>query len=180
MIRAFLGLELPPKVTSAVTTLQFLLPLPRRMPPEQFHITLVFLGDTDAPTLEALHDHLAAVRVEPFPLSLQGLGLFGGDQPSTAFAATAPSDPLVRLQARVEHAARAAGATPEHRRFTPHVTVGRFSPLKGPNAAPLERAIAETAFATDPWLVTGMVLWQSHLGPKGSRYEELARYPFAG
>lgn len=180
MIRAFLGLEIPPEVTAALTTLQFLLPLPRRMPPEQFHLTLVFLGDTAETTMHSVHDHLAAIRAEPFSLSLQGLGLFGGDQPSTAYAATAPSDPLVWLQARAEHAARAAGATPEHRRFTPHVTLGRFSPLKGPNAAPLERAIAEIAFTAGPWPVTGMVLWQSHLGLKGSRYEELGRYPFAG
>jgi hypothetical protein len=27
--------------------------------------------------------------------------------------------------------------------------------------------------------VRDMVLWQSHLGPRGSRYDELARYPFA-
>jgi 2'-5' RNA ligase len=39
--------------------------------------------------------------------------------------------------------------------------------------------VAETPFAAGPWEVRDMVLWQSHLGPRGSRYDELARYPFA-
>ncbi len=114
-----------------------------------------------------------------FSLSLQGLGLFGGDTPRAAYAAVAPSDPLSRLQARAEQAARAAGLSPEHRKFTPHVTLGRFPPLKGPAAAPLERAIAETPFTAGPWEVRDMVLWQSHLGPKGARYDDLAAIRFS-
>lgn len=179
MIRAFLGLELPDAVRSALTVQQFLLPLPRRVDPAQLHLTLVFLGDCPPDRLEAAHEGFAALKVAGFPLALQGLGLFGGDRPTVAWAGVVPSEPLMRLQARAEQAARAAGLTPEHRRFTPHVTLGRFPPLRGPAAAPLERAVAETPFAAGPWHVTDMVLWQSHLGPKGSRYDELARYPFA-
>ena len=179
MIRAFLGLDLPPGVHSALAVQQFLLPLPRQVDPAQMHLTLVFLGDCPEPALEAAHESFAALKVAPFSLSLQGLGLFGGDRPRVAFAAVAPSDPLMHLQARAEQAARLAGLTPEARKFTPHVTLGRFPPLKGPAAAPLERAVAETPFAAGPWQVRDMVLWQSTLHPGGSRYDELARYPFS-
>ena len=45
MIRAFLGLDLPEEVRSALAVEQFLLPLPRKVDPGQMHLTLVFLGE---------------------------------------------------------------------------------------------------------------------------------------
>lgn len=179
MIRAFLGLDLPGDIRSALAVQQFLLPLPRKVDPALMHLTLVFLGEVPEPALEAAHEGFAALKVAPFPLALQGLGLFGGDRPKVAWAGVAPSESLMRLQARAEHAARAAGLAPEHRRFTPHVTLGRFPPPAFPQAAALERAVAETPFAAGPWVVRDMVLWQSRLSPKGPRYDELARYPFS-
>ncbi len=179
MIRAFLGLELPEPVCSALRVQQFLLPLPRRIAPESFHLTLVFLGEGSEAAVEAAHEGFAALKIAPFSLAMQGLGLFGGDRPKHAWAGVAPSDPLIRLQGKVEHIARQAGLAPEHRRFVPHVTLGRFPVAGFAEAAALERAVAETAFTTGPWLVQDMVLWQSHLGPKGPRYDELARYPFS-
>lgn len=179
MIRAFLGLDLPDDIRSALAVQQFLLPLPRRVDPALFHLTLLFLGEVRDSDLEAAHDRFAALKVAPFPLSLQGLGLFGGDRPQVAWAGVAASDPLMRLQAKSEQAVRLAGLAPEHRRFMPHVTLGRFPPPPPPQAASLERAVAETLFAAGPWQVRGMVLWQSHLGPKGPRYDPLAHYPFS-
>lgn len=128
MIRAFLGLDLPGEIRSALAVQQFFLPLPRRVEPELMHLTLVFLGEVAEPALEAAHEAFAALKIAPFPLSLQGLGLFGGTRPKVAWAGVAPSDPLMRLQAKAEQAARGAGLAPEHRRFAPHVTLGRFPP----------------------------------------------------
>lgn len=180
MIRAFLGLPLPEAVRSALAVQQFLLPLPRRVPVEQFHMTLVFLGEAPAARIEAAHEAFAGLRVAPFHVSLQGLGLFGGDRPRAAYAAVVPSEPLLGLQARAERAARSAGLQPEHRRFVPHVTLGRFPPPGFAEAARLERAVAEGGlFAAGPFAVQEMVLWQSHLGPKGARHDPLARYPFS-
>lgn len=179
MIRAFLGLDLPDDIRSALAVQQFLLPLPRRVEPALMHLTLVFLGEVAEPALEAAHEAFAALKAAPFPLALQGLGLFGGARPKVAWAGVAPSDPLIRLQARAGHAARAVGLAPEHRRFTPHVTLGRFPPPAFAQAAALERAVAETPFAAGPWQVEEMVLWQSRLSPKGPRYDPLARYPFS-
>lgn len=179
MIRAFLGLDLPDDIRSALAVRQFLLPLPRRVDPASLHLTLVFLGEVPEPALEAAHEGFAALKAAPFPLSLQGFGLFGGARPKVAWAGVAPSEPLMRLQASAEHAARTAGLVPEHRRFVPHITLGRFPPPAFAEAAALERAIATTQFTAGPWQVREMVLWQSRLSPKGPRYDPLARYPFS-
>ncbi|MBN8630306.1 MAG: RNA 2',3'-cyclic phosphodiesterase [Rhodobacterales bacterium] len=180
MIRAFLGIDLPLAVRGALQVQQFLLPLPRKVEPETLHLTLVFLGDCPEPALEAAHEGFQALRAPRFNLSLRGLGIFGKDRPRTAWAGLAPSPDLMHLQARVETIARRAGCPVDARKFTPHVTLGRFSPPAPPDAMRLERAVAMGAgFRTDPWEVAELTLWRSHLTGKAPRYEVLARYPLA-
>ncbi|NGQ89829.1 RNA 2',3'-cyclic phosphodiesterase [Rhodobacter sp. HX-7-19] len=177
MIRAFLALPLPDPVLSALRVQQFLLPLPKKTDPETFHLTLVFLGEQPEPVLQAAHDLFTEIRVQPFPLSLKSLGLFGGPKPRAAWAGTAPSETLNRLQAKLEHAARSAGIATESRRFTPHVTLGRFPPPPPEETFRLERAIAAgSTFTTPEWVVDHFILYQSHQTKQGSRYSELARY----
>ncbi len=77
MIRAFLGLDLPPELRGALQVQQFLLPLPRKVDPENLHLTLVFLGDCPDAALGAAHEGFAALRAGRLTLDLRGLGLFG-------------------------------------------------------------------------------------------------------
>lgn len=177
MIRAFLALPLPETVLSALRVQQFLLPLPRKVDPDSFHLTLVFLGEQPEPVLHAAHDLFAETRVPPFDLALHGLGLFGGAKPRAVWAGVTPSEPLTRLQAKLDHAARSAGIATEHRRFTPHVTLGRFQPPPPDETFRLERAIAAgTTFSTPPWRVDHFLLYESRQTKQGSVYTELARY----
>ena len=181
MIRAFLGLDLPSDIRGELRLQQFLLPLPRKVDPEAMHLTLVFLGDCPEPVLEAAHEGFLALREPAFSLTLQGLGLFGGEKPHAAWAGVAPSPDLSHLQAKVETIARRASCPVPRRKFHPHVTLGRFPPPAFPEVARLERAIAQGAgFRSQSWRVDRMTLWQSHLGPKGSRYEELTTYLLLG
>ncbi len=180
MIRAFLGIAIPPELRGALTVQQFLLPLPRKVEPESFHLTLVFLGNCPDPALEAAHEGFTALKEPGFPLQLEGLGLFGKDKPHTAWAGVAPSPPLMHLQAKVETIARRAGCPIDARRFTPHVTLGRFPPPAFAETARLERAIALGAgFRSDPWQVTELTLWHSHRTGRAPYYEPIARYPLA-
>ncbi len=150
MTRVFVALPLPEDIRSRLTVAQFLLPLPRRVDPADFHITLAFLGDLDSLLLDEVHLALSALHLPGFPLELRGFGLFGGDRPRSLHAVVAPSEGLSRLAARVTRACVLAGAQPKERRFTPHVTLGRFSPGMA-DAMRLERAVAEGAgFATTP------------------------------
>ena len=102
MIRAFLGIDLPPAVRGALQVQQFLLPLPRKVEPENLHLTLVFLGDCPEAALEAAHEGFETLRAPAFSLSLQGLGLFGKDKPRVAWAGVAPSPDLLHLQAKAQ------------------------------------------------------------------------------
>lgn len=180
MIRAFLGIDLPSTLRGALQVQQFLLPMPRKVEPENLHLTLVFLGNCPEPALEAAHDGFDALRERRLSLSLQGLGLFGKDRPHTAWAGVAPSPALLHLQAKVETIARRAGCPVDARKYLPHITLGRFPPPPPPDALRLERAVAMgAAFRTDPWEVADLTLWRSHLTAKAPHYQVLARYPLA-
>ena len=178
MIRAFLGIDLPQSVRGALQVQQFLMPLPRKVEPENLHLTLVFLGNCPEPVLETAHDGFDALRERGFSLALEGLGLFGKSRPHTAWAGVAPSPALAHLQAKVETIARRAGCRIDARKFLPHVTLGRFPTPDPDDVARLERAVAFGAgFRTDPWEVTELTLWRSHLTGRGPQYEVLVRYP---
>ncbi len=180
MIRAFLGIALPAEVRSALAVQQFLLPLPRKVDPDKMHLTMVFLGEVGDQVLEAAHEEFLALHAARFSLRLRGFGLFGGGRPRAFWAGVEPCEPLERLQARAARVARLAGCPVEGRRFTPHVSLGRFAPPPPAEAMRLERAVVEGAgFSAGPWEVEELVLWQSRLGAKGAHYEPLARYPLS-
>jgi 2'-5' RNA ligase len=179
MIRAFAAIALPEAVIEALERVQADLPVSRLVPPENLHLTLVFLGALDEPALEDVHLAFSRVHGAAFDLTLDGLGLFGGRKPRLVHAGVAESAPLRHLQAKLEQAARQAGVEVEHRRFTPHVTLARLNQARVDRDR-LERAIAAaTAFRAGPFPVRGFGLFRSDLGRSGAAYSELAHYPLS-
>ena len=180
MTRAFVALPLPDDIRSKLAVAQFLLPLPRKVPAENLHITLVFLGEVPDPVLEDVHLALSALGLAPVTLRLQGFGLFGGDRPRSLHAQVEAGPELGQMQARIARACTMAGAPADGRRFVPHVTLGRFR-ADLPEAMRLERSVAEGAgFSAGPWVADRFALYRSDTGHDGSRYTELAAYPLTG
>ncbi|WP_415233916.1 RNA 2',3'-cyclic phosphodiesterase [Pseudorhodobacter sp.] len=180
-MRVFVAMTIPDDVQSQLAVQQFLMPIPRKVDREQFHITLCFMDEMRDEALEALHEGLSRLRMPPFNLSLAGFGVFGKAKPNSVWAAVVPSEQLSRLQAKVEHQAREAGAVVPARRFVPHITLGRFPAMRPEDAARLELAVLRGAgFRAGPWLAEEMVLYQSTLRPEGPRHDVLARYALTG
>lgn len=177
MIRAFLALPLPESVVAHLALLQTRLRLPRPIPPENFHITLVFLGEQREDALEELHLAVEAMTLPGFRLRLDGLRVFGGNNPRNLHAAIAPEPALERLQGRLRRAARMVGMTLESRRFVPHVTLARFRPGEV-GAVHLAQAM-QTVGALDatPFAMDRFALYRSHLRADGAQYDMLAEYP---
>lgn len=179
MIRAFVGIAVPPDICAMLSGAQAGLTVGHRVPMENFHITLAFLGEHPEPVLGELHDLLEAIRVEPMRLEVQGLGVFGGESPRLLFAEVVPHPALSDLRKQVVRAARDAGIALKHERYHPHITLARLGKGLLPDEAAIlqehiSRRMARTV-GTIP--VTGFVLYESRLGRNGPAYEVLAEYP---
>lgn len=176
MMRCFVALPLPAGTRARLEGLQYMLPLASRVPSENMHVTLAFLGTLHDPVIEAVHEELSAIRAPAFEIVLDGIGSFGGDAPRVIHVPVAPAPPLTDLQARVARAVRRAGADPGARRFVPHVTLSRARP-RGTELMRLEHAVAALAgFREGPVPVRAFTLYRSDLGKGPPRYTPLAGY----
>jgi 2'-5' RNA ligase len=178
MIRAFVGLPVPPDVAIMLHGAQAGLPSGRPVPPENFHVTLAFLGEQPGPVLEDVHFELDTIRAPAFEVAIRGTGLFGGAKPTALYAAVAPSPGLSHLRDKVLQAARGAGLGLPYERFVPHVTLARFGQgLKGDAAAEMQDFVAaRLSLSAGPYEAEEFILYRSRLGKPGASYEPMMRY----
>jgi len=182
MIRAFVAIALPDDIVRALALTQSGIPVGRPVPPENFHVTLAFLGEHPAPVVEDVHLALDAIRLPGFSLSFAGVGLFGGDRPRVLYAGIEPEPILTRLREKVLQAARSAGVRLDRERYSPHVTLARFNGtgIAGEDAQDLREFTARRmGFKAGPFEVREFTLFRSTLGRNGPSYDELATYPLA-
>lgn len=177
MIRAFVALALPEALRFDLMLLQHGLPLPRPAPPENLHLTLVFLGEQPEPVVTDLHLALERLRAPGFEIALSGLDAFGGARPRVVYVGVAANPALAHLQAKVASAARAAGVALESQRYVPHVTLARLRPGEVDRQRLGQALAARGAYAAPRFRVDDFRLFRSRLGGGGATYEELARYP---
>lgn len=128
--RLFAGIEIPPGVAQQLALLRGGLFGARWIDPENYHVTLRFVGDVDTHAARELLHELARVRRPPVRVALDGLSVFGGDRPRAVIARIKPNRELSDLQAELERAARKIGLEAETRKFTPHVTLARLRKVK--------------------------------------------------
>ncbi len=151
----------------------------RWVAPENVHLTLQFLGavpEERVPDVEAvLRDAAAGAR--PLALEVRGAGGFpNARRPRVLWAGlTGDIAPLAALAAEVGRRLAPLGFPPEERPFSPHLTLGRARDRRG--APGLAGALAGAAQADGtPWRASELTLFESHLSPKGPRYEVVARF----
>ncbi len=138
----------------------------RPVPPQNFHITLAFLGNVPDERLDAVRDAAAGCRLEPLTLLLDRVGYFPAPQVLWLGPSQAPGQ-LAQFAADLTAALTTAGQPPDARPFQPHLTIARkvlsASGLRQP------RPVA--------WPVAGFALVESRTDAEGARYRVLAEFP---
>ena len=144
-MRLFFGLSFDPPARAAFAAVQAQL---RRMAergnftaPENFHLTLAFLGEVEPARLPELFSLLRTASFPPLALTFDRLDRFDG---GIWHLDPMPSAALSEGQAGLEAALRAAGFPLEDRPYVPHLTLGRklVLPDGSDPAGPLEKSIA--------------------------------------
>lgn len=179
MIRLFVGLTLPRQIRDYLLSLGTGVRQARWQRDDQLHVTLKFIGEIDESMARDLDEALAAIRMESFTIMLDGLGLFGDLQrPRVLWTGVSPKEEIARLRDKVELAASRVGIPREDRKFTPHVTLARFSTQRGQRAGGLGDFLRDRGdLRTPAFDVSSFTLFSSHLSPNGSIYRVEATYP---
>ena len=183
MARLFVGIGLPPAQQAAAAGLVARLRPLALGPatwtrPDNAHLTLKFLGETDAARLPDITQALGGVAFAPFPLVVAGGGFFPSPaRPRVVWAGLAEgAGPCRALAAAVDAALARIGFAAEARPFAAHLTLGRLrDPSRGGDVRGMLAVLGETVWP--PAMVEAVTLYESTLGPQGPRYVPLARFP---
>jgi len=177
MPRIFTGLELPDEISQSLATLRGGLPGARWIDPEDYHLTLRFIGDVDDVVAHEVASLLGKISRPPLELRFDGLSSFGGRRPRAVIATLAQTTALMELQAEHERLMQRVGLEPEGRKFTPHVTLAR---LRDSSSRQVADYLATRPFlAPLPFRVSRFVLFSSRASVGGGPYVVEATYPLA-
>jgi 2'-5' RNA ligase len=179
-LRLFVAVDVPPDVRSAVdaaaSPLRDELPGARWVPPENWHVTVKFLGRTWPRLLDWVTASLRAVadRTAPFETSARDFGAFPSARRARVLwvGLDDPSGGAANVAGAVD-AALAREFEPERRAFSAHLTIARIDPPArlGGDLPPV---------ATRAWGVDRLILYRSHLRRPAPVYEPVDSFPLRG
>ncbi|GMQ98874.1 MAG: RNA 2',3'-cyclic phosphodiesterase [Acidimicrobiia bacterium] len=151
-------------------------PVPgRRPPPENWHITLRFLGECDELTTEAILRELdETLDLSGGVVHATGIAAFPrASKASVMYVAIADDEGLLASLSTVcEDAARDVGFSPEERPFVPHLTLSRLRP-----SMDLRRLVESFASFRVPLEVGEVTLFRTRRTRTGLEYEAIDSVP---
>ena len=178
MYRLFVAIDLPDEVKNAVDGIVGRdLPGARRVPREQLHLTLRFIGDADEQIFQAVKNELASVRGTPFSLIIKGVGHFPPKrEPRVLWVGIEESLPLRDLQKNIEQSLINAGITADERSFSPHITIARLRETPLAKVATIEERHRQ--FSAGPFPVEEFYLYSSMITREGAIHSREAVFRF--
>ena len=181
MARLFTAVELTPSVRDAVvqSTVSLLRELDtegprrlRRVRSEHLHLTLVFLGEITEERVPAIIEAMSPpIALPMFDLTFTAPGTFPARGPARVLwlGIGEGREPLQHLHDEVGRRLERMGVETEARRFTPHLTLGRW-PERG---GPILRARLTATSGIPPLRVSAVTLFRSYLRPSGPEHVPL-------
>lgn len=134
--------------------------------PDQWHVTLEFLGAVPASRVAAARDAAAQVLARPGELQFDAVEFWRRPEVLCLVAREVPP-PLADLVAQLRAALAAQGFEPETRPFRAHVTLARK----------VSQPVSTAPFEPLGWPVTEFALVESVTDRSGSIYTPLASWP---
>ncbi|MEW5995532.1 MAG: RNA 2',3'-cyclic phosphodiesterase [Candidatus Zixiibacteriota bacterium] len=179
MMRLFIALPLPEPVEEELGRIIDLLKQKggrvRWVAPENIHLTVRFLGDTEealVKDLSALIDTVAS-KYSPVNSVIDRLGGFPNlSRPRVIWVGLRDNiEPLQKMAREIELAVRQLRFPKEKKGFKAHLTLGRVKDAS--TIKDLSNYMESYEFAEIPLLLDRLVLFKSTLTPQGAIYERL-------
>ena len=182
--RLFLAFAAPPSLAEALGAVQKRLKRDfgqrelgfRFTPPENFHVTLFFLGNTEKEGEVADLAAAIAGTCAPFTLEVKGIGAFPEERSARViWAGIQRARELVELREEAERVLAPLGFI-ERQEFRPHLTLAR---LRNPHAVgSTTDSFRRTSFGEIA--VTELVLYESISRIPYPEYRPMRRFPLRG
>jgi 2'-5' RNA ligase len=175
MHRLFVAIRPPAVVRDRLIDAMDDSPALRWVGDEQLHLTLRFVGEVERPVADDSAVELQKLRSPAFDLRVAGVGKFERRSGGALWARVEPKEKVAALAGKVERALQQVGLEPEHRAFSPHITLARWNRR---NAEAVEDFLRRNSnLCTEPFLVDRFILFESTLSRHGAHYEEVAFFP---
>ena len=160
-MRCFVGLSLPESIRDDLC-FSARLPGARWTQRQDYHITLHFLGELTPSVADDVHQQLERITdIAPFQTRLIGMDRFAAKRTRSIWAGVENCAELAALHRAVRRALGQAGVAVKSRRFTPHVTLARFT--NGPEVHIAQFLVANARCKTEPFVIRQFALFSAHL-----------------
>jgi 2'-5' RNA ligase len=179
-MRLFVGLAISEAVEESLERLTLRLRVKddglRWSTPDQWHVTLVFLGEVEDAARAKLVQALSTLRQPPLKLRMERLGVF--ERSGILYAEVEISEELLHLYEAVAAAVRRCGLEVEERPYRAHITLARARNREGRKAVERLRTVAsrEQQRLRASWGAEEFLLYESQLSPGGSKYVVRERF----
>lgn len=178
--RLFLAVPIPNEqkreIAKIVENIQGEWPFQKWVHPDDYHITLHFLGDCSRIQMIEIIERLQEnkINLQPFTLKWNGFGLFGREeQPKILWIGVKGRlESLRSLHHHVTRVLTPIGYPSESRTYHPHITLARKYKLQNFSTNMWKNQQWDD---TSKWKVDRFVLYESHLG-QVPMYEEVASF----
>jgi 2'-5' RNA ligase len=182
LIRTFIAIKIPEDIRNQIVKLQSGLRgvggKISWVKPENIHLTLKFLGETDENLIENISEKLEQVVLSfnQFEVSVKGVGAFPNFRRAKVFwvGTKADSNILGELAQKIDREMNEFGYMLERRQFSAHLTIGRVRDNRG-----IEQVINKLQqvenFTLGKFLVKEVLFIKSELTRQGPIYTLLKK-----
>ena len=96
----------------------------KKIPPNNFHVTLVFIGNVNKAGESAIKDQVASISSEPFAIRFNQLSYWNKPK-VVCLTSNLPPEPLLILSESLNAIVNHCGIETDSKPFNPHVTLAR-------------------------------------------------------
>jgi len=171
--RVFIGINIPEDISKNISSIQTGPENIKWVKPENFHITITFLGQIEDDIFNSIKKPLSEISFNQFKINLKSIGYW---QSGVLWIGASNWLELPNLKDQIDKKLLEIGIKIEPKPYVPHVTIAR------PKGRPMDKSLrsfieSNKNFSTTSFTAKEFVLFESIQDDQGSKYISHQHYP---